>query len=172
MSMAARICLLHCALQAGSLLVNRASLEELFEACAKTRYIYISPLRQQHPSQIFNKRVSFYRTCPVAVCVIPPLQAPTRAMSEVSQSLLEAQKWAREALTFLHENSEEKDSLLWSRVPIGCSSMFTGLGYGERAMEYIDAARKCEDPGYKTLHEPCFGVDRFSSGVLGLTGDI
>ena len=38
--MAARICLLHCALQAGSSPVNRASVEELFEACAKKHATY------------------------------------------------------------------------------------------------------------------------------------
>lgn len=68
-------------------------------------------------------------------------------MSEVNKPLLNAQKWAKEALRCLiGENLLDKESLLWTKVPIGSSSMFSGMGYSERALHYIEAARFVQEP--------------------------
>ena len=70
--------------------------------------------------------------------------------------LLKGQRWAKEALRFLIKDKNLRDTnvLLWTTNPIGCSSLFTGLGYPERAFHYIEAARFGEDPELpERMHE-------------------
>ncbi|CAL1158865.1 unnamed protein product [Cladocopium goreaui] len=73
-------------------------------------------------------------------------------MAEPPESLKKAQLWAVEALAFAKEKVGT-DSLLWGQQVIGTSSMFSGCGYGERALEYIHAARALHGKDLGSLTE-------------------
>ena len=81
-------------------------------------------------------------------------------MAEPPESLKKAQLWAVEALAFAKEKVGT-DSLLWGQQVIGTSSMFSGCGYGERALEYIHAARALHGKDLGSLTAPWLlvGID-------------
>ena len=61
-------------------------------------------------------------------------------MSVPSPALVEHQRWAKVGIS--HVGDAHADSLLWQSRCIGSSSMFSGCGYPERALQYIDVARR------------------------------
>ena len=72
------------------------------------------------------------------------------AMAEVPECLLKAQRWAKHVL---QNAGIDKATLLWSDSPLASSSMFSGCCYPERALEYIDAARREMDPTLPPLSD-------------------
>ena len=73
--------------------------------------------------------------------VISLEQLPSTFMANPSYPLLERQRWAEHALSHVL-GSHESGSLLWQPRVIGTSSMFSGACYPERALAYIDSARR------------------------------
>ena len=69
-------------------------------------------------------------------------------MAEPSQPLLEQQRWAKIAIKHLLAEGDCEDAVLWGATTFGTSSMFSGACYPERALQFIEAARKAEKPGH------------------------
>lgn len=64
-------------------------------------------------------------------------------MSEVGDALVQHATWAREAIGHvLGKHGKNNGALLWGMHQLGTTSMFSGVGYPERAVGFIDAARK------------------------------
>ena len=81
----------------------------------------------------------------------------TRAMSEVPDVLRQHATWAREAIGHvLGKHGANNGALLWGKNTIGTTSMFSGVGFPERALAFVDAARRmhCGDSPPLTVTWP------------------
>lgn len=77
-------------------------------------------------------------------------------MSDVPDALLQAQRWAKEAISTLSVDG----SLLWCPSVMASSSMFSGACYPERSLEYISAARKVQHPAYPSLNDSTLCLEK------------
>ena len=77
----------------------------------------------------------------------------TIPMAESDNVLVNLQRWAQHAVNHV-KGGHGSGALLWETRPIGSSSMFSGTCYPERALAYIGAARKMQDPTLKELTAP------------------
>lgn len=68
----------------------------------------------------------------------------------VPEPLLQRQRWAELAIDHV-KGTHDQGSLLWQPRMIGTSSMFSGACYPERALAYIDSARRGASEGVGTL---------------------
>ena len=77
-------------------------------------------------------------------------------MAVPTSQWLEAQKWAHHAVAHVHGGHEHKaGALFWSESPLGCSSMFSGMVYPDRALQYLSAARKRVEPTLPEIAVTC-----------------
>lgn len=70
--------------------------------------------------------------------------------------LVEAQTWGSKAVAFAMKNIKKQDVLLCGKETIGVSSMFSGMVYPERALEYLSAGRRLVIDGAPTLTDSLF----------------
>lgn len=124
--------------------------EDSIELCSKPSHPFLLPPR-------FWSLLNCFQHCDA---VRPPQLLACRrqglwrffrlAMAEVPECLLKAQRWAKHVLQNV---GIDKATLLWSDSPLASSSMFSGCCYPERALEYIDAARREMDPTLPPLSD-------------------
>ncbi len=75
-------------------------------------------------------------------------------MSEVPDVLVQQATWAKVAISHVLGTHGGNGSLLWGKHKLATSSMFSGVGYPERALEFISAARQAHIPGMPDLTVP------------------
>ena len=67
----------------------------------------------------------------------------TRAMSEVPDVLRQHAMWAKEAIGHvLGKHGANNGALLWGKNPIGTTSMFSGVGFPERALSLYRCSKE------------------------------
>ena len=72
-------------------------------------------------------------------------------MSDPPAALVGQAGWAKEAISHVKGAHGMNDSLLWSQKCLGTSSMFSGAVFPERALAFLDAARKMHAAGIGEL---------------------